>query len=351
MNNYVLDFGRQLIDYSYLAMQTTGEKISNTWNYAASTYLGSRSIKVLEKVNKLSLHAEFFQKVAQIAIVILQGVQFYTGTLFQAKLVRVLDTANLRDFFRPWQIPYNVTHGVYEDKIDCQALVQQLRKELAEFKGLFYGNQTVRKQAEDCVMKTLGNGKAYTSIEDLKIAMKTELVQMDRSYTLFDLNNKITIELHYRPLLSRLCALSFFFVDLGCIPLYMQGWGADFSRVSNFLGQFKVFNFVNTVDLGDLVRGGVILGYGFSVAQALQTMVTSQFQANRTRALWDIAVGQAEIISNGIAMAKKWVFPALDLRIVLIATFTAKLLGALSIAFKPDEILFQQRRQPAVSQA
>jgi hypothetical protein len=290
MNNYILDFGKQIVDFGCAVIQKTAQD------------------------------ADLFQKVTQVAIAILQGIQLY--------------------FFRPWQIPYNLTHGVYADTIDCRSMVQQLRKALAHYTQRSFGSKKIRKQAEECVDQALGDGQAYTSIEALKYTMKEVLVQMDPSYVHFDLENNVVIELHYRPLLSRLCALSFFFVDLGCIPLYMQEWGADFSGISRLFGQFKLFRFLNRVDLDDWVEAGVIIGYGCSVVQALKIMATDAHQNNRIIACWDVLVGQAEIIYTGVYMAKKWIFPALDERIVLLATFTAKLLGVLSIALRPKEVLF-----------
>lgn len=248
--------------------------------------------------------ADAHQKICQVAIAIIQAINLYCDTHYLEKFVKLLDTANLHDFYEFLKLPSTLLYPICFERIES-IQIQQRNDQLIPF---------VNKMAD--------KGRAYRSVDELKAALAKKLnVEAN------------TIEVSLKPIsiLEALSMGSFTFVTVGYVPLFLQEWKViDLSGIAHQLGRYQVSSWISTHSLDQWVRGGLCAGFLVRFVEASWLLYQGQKSfSDKRRAQWDLITGLTEFVFNYAVLRGH------QEGVVIALTFIAKSIGLLSIFYKP----------------
>lgn len=267
-----------------------------------------QGIEYLGAFKKVVKDADAHQKICQVAMSIIQGFNLYYGTHRLEKLIKLLDTANLHDFYEFLKLPYTLMYPFNIERLDISQLFKSVKS--SEHENL---KQFLEKMAD--------KGRGYRTVDEFKSALARNNPSLS------------AVEVHLKPIsfLESLSMASFTFVTIGYVPLFLQEWRViDLSVIVHQLGRFKVSKWTTTHSLDQWVRGGLCVGFLVRFIEAFWLLWQGQTSfVDKRRAQWDLVTGLTEFIFNYA------IFRGSHEGVIIAMTFIAKSFGLLSIFYKP----------------
>lgn len=309
---------------------------------------------------RLRASDEGFIKCSQVALSVLQAISLYRGVEITPRLQKTLTASEVLYFFGIVKLPNTIFGVVNASTIAREGIFEELEKELRQHKGFQplthlqqdssvvlanVNEEKLRQQTKDILTKLLGYNwiyaatednvasECYTSVDHLKILLKKRLADdLGLNQAESDgIVGQMNVHANIPTLISRVISLdfisnlSFSIVDIECVFMYLQAWGADFSSFIDQIGEYKVFGFVKSLDLEVSMRVGLIIGYGSNIIQACKTAVYSTEIRKREYAVWDIVKSATEIGLNIASMAK------VNQGLLVAGTIATKSIGVVSV--------------------
>lgn len=197
--------------------------------------------------------------------------------------------------------------------------------------------------------------KVEFDLQDDDLLAQEKILSALKDVDLTDLNeevsgHKLSNWTRHPSLLERVISINWAVVDIGCVGLYLQGWGLfDTAKWANRIGQYPVFQVVKDSQLVTWVVGAVFTAFTFQLIEAVRKLHDETLSPqDKLKARWDIITSLGEgvlygsLYLNFIGKAK---FDNVYLQWFAIGS---KSLGLLSILIRPKHEFFQKPEKSVI---
>lgn len=301
----------------------------------------TQAASVITGLNKIRNNPSDYQRVTQlIASAILLHNERHGGALLSKFAVTLLHTSTIHNFLSFIKLPSVYFYGLRIHRIDVPELSDNLFNAPLESGHTSVANkdQVIRNVLNTHLKKMATQDLGYRNKDELKKVLDTQLV---KAGVYLDLTH-VEIPLRRITITDRLEQACFVFVDIGCIPLYLQAWDLDpkeaahkllnfvgFSDLSNKLGQIQIFKRVS----GEaLIVGACFTGFFLKTCQTVHELRNSNnLSANKTTSLrCDFFSQAADTILYLFLLTVK------SKKLVLTCMCITKAIGLISSICKPE---------------
>lgn len=319
--------------------------LSSCYEYAEHAF----AVTILT-CDKVLSDVEAFQKTCILGESIIQAFNLYYQTNYLTEFVNFLDIAQSFDFYGFCRIPRYFFLPYQADRIDDNALLDDLEIVLCENWGIGecedpkeYGDPDVHQFAKEQLTAFLTHMSeeeiAYHSEEDLRTALKNCLFltlkkNKDNTPEGFDPDfidlNSLSIPLKKTRVLEVIIDFTFIFVDIGCIPVFLQEWSLiNLSGVADRLSQIRFLSWISQQSLDDNVRRLMCAGFILQFFNALYTLCLTDQSEDAKAAKWMMAASAAEFLYNLTILKRK------NIRIITGFAILAKSIGLIQFMITP----------------
>lgn len=320
--------------------------LSSCYEYAEHAF----AVTILT-CDKVLSDVEAFQKTCVLGESLIRAFNLYYHTNYLTEFTKFLDIAQSFDFYGFCRIPRYFFLPYRADRIDENTLLDDLETVLCEEWGLGgydedpneYYDPDVHQFAKEQLAAFLAHmGEeevAYHSEEGMRTALKNYLVlslkkNKDNVHADFDPDfidlNSLPIPLRKNRVLEVIIDFTFIFVDIGCIPVFLQEWSiVNLSSVVDRLSQIKFFSWIGQQNLDDNVRKLMCVGFILQFFNALYTLHLTDKPEDAKDAKWMLAASAAEFLYNITILKRK------NIRIITGFAILAKTLGLIQFLMIP----------------
>lgn len=275
---------------------------------------------------------DLFQKTCQVGWATLLAVNAYRGGKALSRVSASLwHAANMQNFEGFLKIPYNTIYTIRANTIDEWQLKASLKGiiqtnfQLDELdaEGLAKAIVRVRllemSNGDDLNHYAFSNSADFihafhARLRDAKFKDEVEKIYPGHQAVLTGLGNQLAlnlnIKLKHESLLNKISRISFVFVDIGCVPMYLQEWGifvshsvsnaahmADLGKYADAIGQSKVGQWVSKQNIEEWVIAGCCLAFGAKLLESVRVLRDQKLTESQKKAVqWDIVASATELV-------------------------------------------------------
>jgi hypothetical protein len=294
-------------------------------------------------LDKIRRDPEAFQKTLLIALSIIRGLNYHCNTHYLPNLIKVLDQAPSFDVYGFCRLPHELTHPYRPECLDEYAILDRLEVILCNNWQLgrpddkgdnrdYAVRMFAKVQLAAFLNKMVDDSQDFRNEADVKIVMQHWFERTLQANPEAGFNPQC-IDLHMLPIaikepsfLDSLKMVIFIFVDIACVPAFLQGWSLiDLAPYANTIGKFSLFSWISYQSLDDWIWQGMCAGHlthflatGYSLWQGGMT------PGETRNAKWLMAMSIAE---SGYCLS---IILKHDPKLINILAFIAKSLGVLT---------------------
>jgi hypothetical protein len=306
-----------------------------------SQHVGHHAYCALVHLNVLREDVDNFQKICQVGLGMIQGMNCYLGTKYLTHLEDVLNIANTYDFYEAMQLPRRAFYRITAASIDEEQLLNDLCAKASYENSL--QRPLLQKSVESFLEHVEKEDIAYRNVHQFKRDLLHWLkrdAQLRFFYSAEDVL-ALPIALKKPSSVEVLAEISFSAAKLAYIPSFLQAWNVvDLSPVSHALGKHRFSRIFTSMLLDQWISAALCMGFALQTLQAVRILCQGESTSNeKAMARWDAAQGGAECIFNYLAF--RAVPQAAPTPQLILAMVIAKSLGPIRSLCRPASDFFE----------